>query len=421
MKTADSFSTETTARFGNGKNRVKAVEFTYTEKELGKTQISHINRDFERGTCLIVGEKSRFGTKVKVDAVNIAIIRALSNTEQVPIGQFQLLDLAQLEPGEKVYLVAHGIFRTRRIDNRSLREIAEKLIEAGYDGSQSITILACDTDKKGIDIRSKFMGNKDSHKTMREELIDELEKVSTERGARIAKNHIHLSSYANGKTIVINREQTKGRDSTTTNADLWVVNPTEVRLTRSALMAQKFLMYYGGYYERLRLKKYKRGQFISTSSLYRLDESVLDSMDTFKFGLVKGFITGKKRYFWFTDRNVVVNVIQTILTALLGILIVLFGTGKAVYTAFPTVWYTQMLLIGLTALVEFSRHIKNKVSGLGSEIVLALIYSIFIAVLSMTTGSGGVASVYLVLGDSLVKAAPIIVAVRLLNILMSMF
>lgn len=272
----------------------ESIGFEYTDKEVGSSMVKHINTDLDKGTCLIVGCKRANGAKTKIDAVNLAIVRAITGNsngnEQEQLGHFQFLDKAKLEPYQTVYLVAHGIFRTRTIDNRSLSEIAELLVKAGFDGTQTLVSFACDLDKKGIDLRAKVMGAQHTNKTMAEELTDHLVKELEKVGKHVGRSSIKLKSYADGKTIVLNRKQPddNGKDSERSNADLWIVNP--VANVQLPLLAQKFLMYYSGFYKTVTIGQLAPGTEVNVSELGKDMNGMLNAMDRFKFSLIQHFL-----------------------------------------------------------------------------------------------------------------------------------
>ncbi|MBP1737308.1 MAG: hypothetical protein H6Q60_1189 [Oscillospiraceae bacterium] len=87
------------------------------------------------GQSIIIGEQH--GKGVRVDGIILHTAFCLS-------GKVSLLEDAKVEDGfDVIYLCGHGNLRERTIGGRSLAEIADLLIKAGYQGRQAINLIAC--------------------------------------------------------------------------------------------------------------------------------------------------------------------------------------------------------------------------------------------------------------------------------------
>lgn len=291
-------------------------QVSYKPKELGKTMIKHIEANFEPHKCVLVGNKK--GNKVKLDMVNLAIAETLSET-----GNVHLLDNLALGDGETFYLVAHGVYRTRTIDGRSLKEIARLLVRAGFNGTQKVISFACDADKTDP-----------SHKkSMNQELQEAIAEEMLNKGFKTAPKSMDISNYANGKTILV-RALTENNSKP--QADLWVVNPQCYFQTRMALMAQKFLMYIGNYFKLVDIRKAwaSTGIPLKTTKeekgiLDKKDLAKLNNMQSFKLGLVDYFINDKYRELLLAPFGL--PVLSHILIVL-GVLTVLIASLNCLFT-----------------------------------------------------------------------------------------
>lgn len=396
MKTDTKGSTSGSIKCEFNENPEKMFE--YSTRGLSSTMIRHVDKDFEKGTVILVGNKRKKGLAVRVDMVNVAIARAItgnknSENPNEKLGHFQFLDRAKLEPYKSVYLAAHGVHRTHEIDGRPIDEVAKLLVKAGYDGTQPIYSFACDLDKPGADLRlnaMKMLGMKlpNTKHTMADELKEALVEELSKVNKRVGKSGIKLHSDADGKTIVLNRA---GATEDSTAADLWVVNP--MADTRKALLFQKALMYYGDYYKVVNIGDLDAGAEVNISSLGKDIEYKLNCMDQFKFGLVQGFAEenlDSKVFDWSPATKF--NAIKMASLFLAGFTsLMAIATKNQGMFALSAVVFALILVFLLTDV--FSRLYAKSVTGKTSELLLSqpfeelLVYAVAVVMAFCFTGT----------------------------------
>ncbi|WP_304819373.1 hypothetical protein [uncultured Clostridium sp.] len=87
----------------------------------------------KKGLAIIVGNK--------VDGIIVHEAKLLGE-------EIQFLDTAYIgSVNQIIYLVGHGSFKERSIDKVHVKDIAEKLVKAGYSGNQILYLVVCDSTK----------------------------------------------------------------------------------------------------------------------------------------------------------------------------------------------------------------------------------------------------------------------------------
>ena len=194
--------------------------------------ITKVNRNFEKGLVIIVGNKP--------DGVLVHVAKVLGK-------EIQFLDMAHITPyDDLIYLVGHGDCKKKQIDGHSMSTIAEKLVQGGYTGNQLLYLTACD---------SKIIRNDTS-------IFTELQKELFSRLSN--RPSLNMISDFDGKSIIVENEH---------GLECWKQRDNKIKETILGIQQKIIMKSYGLY---------------SDVSLFQ-NEKKLSLVNHFKLWLIKRF------------------------------------------------------------------------------------------------------------------------------------
>lgn len=174
--------------------------------------------DLRKGKAVIVVNK-KGDNKYMVDGIVLHTATVVAEDET----KISILD--ELEIGEEdkiIYICGHGNKKEKTIGGIGIREIARKVIEAGYKGEQTIVITSCEVIEEINDERREWRIGKrrdvKSNKCMLYMFKEEIEKEFPS-----LKGRGYVKAYGNGSTITVDTIQNNECDNSFNGIEVWVL------------------------------------------------------------------------------------------------------------------------------------------------------------------------------------------------------